>query len=487
MHNRSILRALNAGASPRNPLLPNWSLPGWSASSLNTMRLHNPLDYVRPRVVRIGVTGLARAGKTVLLTALAATLLAPDPLGSIGGGPPGKGGRIRRVRIASSGAGPLPRFDQARHLASLAADPPRWPERTDQVSLLALDLELGAPPLPPRQVRLELLDYPGEWLLDLPLLGQSYADFSGAVLARLEQPRLAPLARDFLAFAAALPERAAADEALAEAGHGLYRSLLHRLRDEAGLSLLQPGRFLMPAPGASPPWERFFPSRGSGGLASLMARRYDAYVDAVRASLVSPLFGDMDRLIVLADLLGALHAGPDAFADAQAALSAAAGALRWRGSWMAAVTSLARLQLPPRIVRRVAFAATKADHVAERQRGNLARLVRSIAQLPDETMASDTARTAGFAIASVRCTEDFVWSLDGHPVSAVRGRVLGERQMTRSYPGEVPDRAPDAAFWAHPFLNLPAFEPVRLAQQGRLGVPNIGVEAMLGWLLEDLL
>ena len=36
----------------------------------------NPFDYVLPRTVRVGVTGLARAGKTAFLTSLAANLLA---------------------------------------------------------------------------------------------------------------------------------------------------------------------------------------------------------------------------------------------------------------------------------------------------------------------------------------------------------------------------------------------------------------------------
>ena len=43
--------------------------------------------------------------------------------------------------------------------------------------------------------------------------------------------------------------------------------------------------------------------------------------------------------------------------------------------------------------------------------------------------------------------------------------------MTRSYPGEVPDRPPDPSFWAHPFLALPAFEPRHLSGGGRAGVP----------------
>jgi predicted YcjX-like family ATPase len=87
----------------------------------------------------------------------------------------------------------------------------------------------------------------------------------------------------------------------------------------------------------------------------------------------------------------------------------------------------------------------------------------------------------------VRCTEDFVWTLEGRPVSAVRGRVLGQSVMTRSYPGEVPDQPPEVDFWAHPFLALPEFEPMRLPDGGRMGVPNIGIEAVLQFLLGDVL
>ena len=225
----------------------------------------------------------------------------------------------------------------------------------------------------------------------------------------------------------------------------------------------------------------FFPLAGEGGLAALLASRYEAYGEAVRRDLASPLFANVDRLVILADVLGALHAGAAAFADMRAALSAASGSLRWEFSWLEAFSSLAALRLPPRVITRVAFAATKADHVAERQRGNLAALMRTLTAVPGSV------KTGHFAIASVRCTEDFVWTLDGRPVSAVRGRVLGQQVMTRSYPGEVPDRPPDAEFWAHPFLALPQFEPMRLPDGGRAGVPNIGLPGLIEFLLEDVL
>ena len=135
---------------------------------------------VAGRTVRIGVTGLARAGKTAFLTSVAANLLA------LGAGRPALPaladrlrGRFPRVAIAPSGVASLPRFDVTGHLASLAQDPPAWPARTDAASLLALDLSIPrtglASALPPFALRLEFLDYPGEWLLDLPLLQQNFA------------------------------------------------------------------------------------------------------------------------------------------------------------------------------------------------------------------------------------------------------------------------------------------------------------------------
>ena len=436
--------------------------------------------------LRIGVTGLARAGKTAFLTSVAANLLA---WGAGRGALPalGAAGRVG-VTLAPAGAGTMPRFDMARHRAALATDPPGWPARTNAASLLALDLAVPRSSfgvsLPSRRVRLEFLDYPGEWLLDLPLLRMGFAQWSAQTLARLAEQ---PAARDFLAFSAALPARAPADEALIGSGHTLYCTLLTRLRDETHLALLQPGRFLMPAPGEAPPWIAFFPHAGTGPLADLLAERYGRYVQAVQDDLSSPLFGQVDRIVVLADLLSALHAGPAAFGDTAAALASVGAALRWRQGWLDTLAALSQLRWPVRGITRVAYAATKADHVADRQRGNLAALMRDVVR--GRAVAPDGADVpnATFAIASVRCTEDIVWQLDGHPVSAVRGRRIGDAAAARSYPGEVPDRVPDARFWQHPFLDLPVFEPLRLPDGGRGGVPSVGLDALLAFLLADVL
>jgi uncharacterized protein len=449
---------------------------------------HLATDVLQLRsTIRIGITGLARAGKTALLTSLAANLLAVSA-----GRPalPAVSDRLRgrrlKVSIAPAAASSIPRFDVASHVAALAADPPRWPERTMAVSMLALDVDLPREGLlaavGPQRRRLEFLDYPGEWLLDLPLLTQDFAGWSEATLHRLETLERADITRPFMAFVRGLPVGVGAEEALTLAGHRLYADLLRRLRDDAGLAFLQPGRFLMPPPGAAPPWTEFFPLPGRSSLANLMQTRFNAYVDAVRRDLMSPMFGDLDGLVVLTDVLSALNQGPSAFNDAQLALAAAADALRWDRSWTDWLAAFARFELPPRFIGRVAFVATKADHIAARQRANLAALMRRVTRIPDAGSTS-----AVFAIASVRCTEDVVETLAGRPVSAVRGRMIGQPRPARFYPGEVPDGLPDDTFWQHRFLALPDFEPMRLPEAGRGGIPQLGLDGLIAFLLTDLL
>ena len=88
-------------------------------------------------VVRLGVTGLSRAGKTVFITSLVANLL--------------DRGRMPALRAASDGTiqgawlqpqpdDTVPRFDYERHLSALTGPDPHWPEGTRHVSQLRLSL-----------------------------------------------------------------------------------------------------------------------------------------------------------------------------------------------------------------------------------------------------------------------------------------------------------------------------------------------------------
>ncbi len=436
--------------------------------------------------IRLAVTGLTRAGKTVFLTSLVANLLAAGRgQRTLPALEQAAGGRLRAVRVVPAGVQSMPRFDVAAHLTALAADPPAWPGRTDDLSTLELTLEverrswLGGV-LGTRSITLELLDYPGEWLLDLPMLEQSYPAWSAATLARLRTGPREAVAREFLAFADALPPQAPADEALARRGFALFREALLACRDQLGLRFLQPGRVLNPGPRGDAPILWFFPlpHPAAGGLAGLLARRHAAYVAHQRENFFEPHFRRFQRQAVLVDVLGALHAGQAAFEDTAEALAAIATALRYGNGWLDWLTGTG--------VERAAFVATKADHVPARQRDALTALLGSLTGPPLDRATAAGAATAVHALAAIRCTEDDVATLEGRPVAAVRG-LLADGRSARIYPGEVPLRPPEPGFWAHGFFEMPEFQPPRLAPDGALGVPHLGMDALLAWLIGDLL
>ena len=85
------------------------------------------------------------------------------------------------------------------------------------------------------------------------------------------------------------------------------------------MSLLPPGRFLMPGSLAGSPALTFapldVPAEGSapeGSLWAMMERRYEAYKDVVVRPFFRDHFARLDRQIVLVDALAAFNSGPAA-------------------------------------------------------------------------------------------------------------------------------------------------------------------------------
>ena len=138
--------------------------------------------------VRLGVTGLSRAGKTVFITSLVANLLDRGRMGQLLGA---ANGVVRAAYLQPQPDDTTPRFEYEAHLAALSADPPHWPQSTRTVSQLRVSLKVQPAGMlagfsGPRTVHLDIVDYPGEWLLDLGLLDKTYAQWSGEVLAAIE-------------------------------------------------------------------------------------------------------------------------------------------------------------------------------------------------------------------------------------------------------------------------------------------------------------
>src|SRR5258706_12724282 len=286
--------------------------------------------------VRLGVTGLSRAGKTVFITALIHGLTRGGRFPVF---EPYASGRIARARLEPQPDDAVPRFDYENHLRTLIQQR-CWPNSTVDISELRLVIEYQRRNGADRTLTLDIVDYPGEWLLDLPLLNKSYEQWSGESLALSRQRPRARLAVQWHAHLATLKAEGREDEQAALSAARLFTDYLRACRDERfAMSLLPPGRFLMPGNLAGSPALTFAPLdlpaddvAPEGSLWAMMRRRYEAYKDVVVRPFFRDHFSRLDRQVVLVDALAAFNSGPEALHDLEAALAGILDCFRIGGS-----------------------------------------------------------------------------------------------------------------------------------------------------------
>ncbi|HYD15947.1 MAG TPA: YcjX family protein, partial [Hyphomicrobium sp.] len=286
-------------------------------------------DFFTPSL-RLGVTGLARSGKTVFITALIRNLTQGGRLPFF---VPYAEGRLISADLEPQPDDEVPRFDYEGHVRALAAEPPVWPDSTRRVSEVRIALTFTSEhplrrALGIRRLNLDIVDYPGEWLLDLAMLGESYAAWSRDALDRARLVSRGAAGAEWLAYVSALDPAAPEDEQAALEGARRFTHYLHTVRAQSAVATLGPGRFLMPGDLEGSPLLTFFPlpldgdgAPQRGTLAAMMARRYDSYVQYVVRPFFRDHFSRLDRQIVLVDVLGAVNGGADSIAELERALA----------------------------------------------------------------------------------------------------------------------------------------------------------------------
>lgn len=435
---------------------------------------------------RIAVTGLQRSGKTVFITAFAHALrtAAQAPMASFPFFPWRE--QVRGVELLAIPG--VPRFPFEERLDQLLAEPPAWPAPTTGLSGLRVRIRHGDVGLLRSVVSseattdLDLIDYPGEWLLDLPMLTQSFRDWSRQMEELANSAGRNDLAAPWLTAVRALDPAAPENPAeLARIGL-LYRDYLLRCREERSLCFVQPGRFAL-ADEAADPATLFFPlssvrsgmlSAKRGTMGAALLQRHAAYLRQVR-QFYGEVFGRMGKQVLLVDLLSALQQGRDAFADLGLAIRSISDAFDELRHPLLRLLPLAR-------VDRLALAATKADHVTADQHANLVNLLRD---LIGEPFLQATARQSGLlAVSSVRATTDLKLKVNGLATPFLRGIPAGRAEVLDIQPGVIPGTIPAADQWAEQGFNIRRFEPPRLGPAFRdRPLPHVNLDKVLQFLL----
>ncbi|MFN3822460.1 MAG: YcjX family protein [Pseudorhodobacter sp.] len=445
-------------------------------------------------VVRLGVTGLSRAGKTVFITSLVANLLDRGRMPQFSAA-----GRIEAAFLQPQPDDTLPRFDYENHLAALTGADPHWPDSTRAISELRLSLRVRQSGLlggliggvtGPRTVHLDIVDYPGEWLLDLALMEKTYADWSESTLARLARR---PQAADFLPLARSEDGSLRLDEPRAQALAAAFTAYLKAAR-VAGWSDCTPGRFLLPGDLAGSPVLTFAPlpkpaSTPRGSLWREMERRYEAY----KSHVVRPFFRDhfarIDRQVVLMDVLGAIHAGPQALEDLQRTMAGVLAAFR------PGVNGFLSGILMGRRVDRILFAATKADHLHHVQHSRLTAITEALLREARDRAAFAGAKVQALSLAALRATVEESRDHQGRRLDMVRGRLLEGGREAAFWPGELPEdpmrllhpaREGQTA-WLDADYSVMNFAPAKATLKPGFGPPHIRLDRAADFLLADRL
>ena len=463
---------------------------------------HRLQDLLTPSL-RLGVTGLARSGKTVFITALIRNLTQGGRLPFFA---PYAEGRLLSADLEPQPDDNVPRFDYEAHVGALTADPPAWPESTRRVSEVRVALSfLSEHPirraLGIRRLNLDIVDYPGEWLLDLAMLGESYAAWSRDALARARG--LSPLkaTADWLAFASTLDPAQPEDEQIALEGARLFSEHLRAVRAHAPVATLGPGRFLMPGDLEGSPLLTFIPlaladeANGQrGSLAAMMARRYDSYLAHVVRPFFREHFSRLDRQIVLVDVLGALNGGVDATLELERALASVLKAFRpGAASWLACLFGGWRID-------RLLLCGMKADRIHHTSHDRLEAILRFLTQRAAQRAGEAGAETHVMALAALRATRE-AQARDGKamlpcivgvplPGETVDGERFDGKREAAIFPGDLPEDPSAVLSGASPFAaTFPRFRPPRLLPVQASGEipapPHIRLDRALDVLLGD--
>ena len=274
----------------------SWLPASVAEASGRLLEALNLTELAGGSTVWLAVTGLSRSGKTVFITSLVHNLLSSlhNPnrmplLGVVGEG------RLIAARVEGARAHRLPRFPYLDNVEAMAGSSPNWPDRTIDISEIGIDIRfvpagavgklMGRIGGSPATLAIKIVDYPGEWLLDLPLLGQSFAEWSRASLRLYRKGVRGEAGREFFAFLAQHRHDEAASEETAKQAHDLYCAFLLNARDRYGMSYLQPGRFLCRGSLGDVPYLWFAPldiPEGAGALlphslGALMEDRFEVY------------------------------------------------------------------------------------------------------------------------------------------------------------------------------------------------------------------
>lgn len=392
----------------------------------------------------IGVTGFSGSGKSTFITSLIHQLRYSNEA-KLGGFHPARDQKIVETKLLPIQC--LDLFDYEGGIEALSSNPPKWPQPTSSLSGCVIEVTYKRDSFiksiigEETKLRVEIRDYPGEWLLDIPLLNQDYQSWCVDSAEIFNQVERKQLMADWLSSLESISPFDVVKESDIDDLFKRYSLLLKQCK-EHGLTLIQPGHVLLPADTDS--FEPFFPLLGLRNYSSkalknadkesifkVMEKRYKDYVKDIVLPFFDDYFDNVDRQVILIDTLKALSGGKENFDDMMVAFSRIIDCYKFGDNGF-----FKRTFSPD--VERIVFLSSKPDRVLMNQHENLRQLTESIIKRVCRQSIRNTIQIETEIACAVRCTEDNNTHLTGTSLAGQKGDI--------SHP-DIPEHIPINDEW----------------------------------------
>ena len=398
--------------------------------------------------IRIAVTGLSGAGKSAFITSFINQLVHISDNDQLPFFKAAKEGRIIASKITAYDEMHVPEFKYRQSLESMLSDTPSWPPSTTGVSQSQINIRYRVKHEWLKRVQkqstltIDIVDYPGEWLLDLPLLRLSFKEWSKQCYSIIEKGVKPPKSDWKEVTGQLLYQQPLSDEEITRLSNEYKAFVEQNFHYQQTYNLIQPGRFLLPGDLKGAPVLDFFPILDSNILQSdwsslddkcllrILEKRFNYYKKEIVQPFFKEYFEKVDRQILLVDCLEVLNSGFQSFQNMQFTLVELLKSFHYgQSNW------LKRLFNPT--IDKLLIAATKADHVPPEQHRQLEGFLNLMLQEAKSEIQYEGIEIETLAISSVKVTEPVIAEHEGKKLMCVKGIELQTGEEVVNYPGKL--------------------------------------------------
>jgi predicted YcjX-like family ATPase len=367
-------------------------------------------DWFMKETHRFTITGLSRSGKSMLFTSLM-TILKYRSEQHYNCLPLLK--RLPIELVEHMWVEPIDgytMFPIDEHLAALERQ--EWPHQTEEVYAFRLKIRLRQKSglkkylLPHTDIVFEFIDYPGEWITDLPMLNKDYTQWSDSAWAQQMTTPQKDYAQGWHEFVDNFDFDTDPNEQAQLAVVTAYRDYLSAAK-KAGISMLQPGCFLLSEAGFDWKNKGFapLPAKITSDLAHPWYQVFNRHYQLFQTDWLVPLkqstFAETDKQIILIDLFEGLNHSKQHLYQLKETLSHLAETFVYGDNNWFEKTILRKKQ-----ISKVAFVATKMDLVPTQQKDRMLALLKEISAGAVAKFSGKPIAFEHFLVSAIQTTDE---------------------------------------------------------------------------------